>query len=116
MRSERPPNFAGRGRVFILWGKPAAEVIPQMSSKKALLAVVLCSLACLFTPRLHGQATGSFSGTVADKAGAVIAGATVKATSPGTGVARESKTDDSGHFEIPLLPVTSYTIRVEAQG
>jgi hypothetical protein len=87
-----------------------------MSSKKALLAVVLCSLACLFTPRLHGQATGSFSGTVSDKAGAVVAGATVKATSPATGLSREAKTDDSGHYLIPLLPVAFYTIRVEAQG
>jgi hypothetical protein len=87
-----------------------------MSSKKALLAVVLCSLACLFTPRLHGQATGSFSGTVSDKAGAVIPGATVRINSQATGLSRESKTDDSGHYLIPLLPVSYYTIRVEAQG
>jgi hypothetical protein len=87
-----------------------------MSSKKALLAVVLCSLACLFTPRLHGQATGSFSGTVSDKAGAVIPGATVRINSQATGLSRESKTDDSGHYLIPLLPVSFYTIRVEAQG
>ncbi len=87
-----------------------------MSSKKALLAVVLCVLACLFTSPLHGQATGSFSGTVADKAGAVIPGATVKITSQATGLSRESKTDDSGHYLIPLLPVSFYTIHVEAQG
>jgi hypothetical protein len=87
-----------------------------MSSKKALVAVVLCSLVCLTSPLLHGQATGSFSGTVADKAGAVVAGATVKATSQGTGVSREAKTDDSGHYLIPVLPVAIYTIRVEAQG
>src|SRR4029077_16950774 len=87
-----------------------------MSSKKALFAVVLCSLACLCTPTLSGQATGSFSGTVSDKAGAVISGATVKATAPATGLSREAKTDDSGHYLIPLLPVAFYTIRVEAQG
>jgi hypothetical protein len=87
-----------------------------MSSKKALFAVVLCSLACFFAPRLHGQATGSFSGTVSDKAGAVIPGAVVKITSQATGLSRDSKTDDSGHYLIPLLPVSYYTIRVEAQG
>ena len=27
-----------------------------------------------------------------------------------------SKTDDSGHYLVPLLPVANYTIRVEAQG
>src|SRR5947209_7362800 len=87
-----------------------------MLSQKARLAVVLCSMLCLFTLSLHGQATGSFSGTVADKAGAVIPGATVRISSQGTGLTRESKTDDSGHYLIPLLPVSYYTIRVEAQG
>src|SRR5271168_3403261 len=87
-----------------------------MSSKKALFAVVLGGMVGLSSSFLHGQATGSFSGTVSDKAGAVISGATVKATSPATGVSREAKTDDSGHYVIPVLPVAIYTIRVEAQG
>jgi len=65
---------------------------------------------------MYGQANGSFSGTVSDKAGAVVAGATVKITSQGTGLAREAKTNDSGYYLVPLLPVTFYTIRVEAQG
>jgi hypothetical protein len=87
-----------------------------MSRQKALCAVVFCLGVCLLTPLLHGQATGSFSGTVSDKAGAVVTGATVRATSQGTGVAREAKTDDSGHYLIPLLSVGVYTVRVEAQG
>ena len=80
------------------------------------LALCLCSLVCLFSPLLHGQATGSFSGTVTDNAGAVISGANVKIVSQGTGLTREAKTDDSGHYLIPLLPVAFYTIRVEAAG
>jgi hypothetical protein len=88
----------------------------EMSSKKARLAVCCCALVCLFSPLLHGQATGSFSGTVSDKAGAVIPGATVRITSQGTGLTREAKTDDSGHYLIPLLPVGFYTIRVETSG
>src|SRR5205807_6815778 len=50
------------------------------------------------------------------KAGAVVSGATVKATSQGTGVSREAKTDDSAHYLIPLLLVAFYTIRVESPG
>src|SRR6202008_2360454 len=88
----------------------------SMSSKRRLFAVVCCALATLFTPLLYGQATGSFSGTVSDKAGAVIPGATVRITSQGTGLTREAKTDDSGHYLIPLLPVGFYTIRVETPG
>lgn len=87
-----------------------------MLSKKALVAGFVCTLVFSICPLLYGQATGSFSGTVTDKAGAVVAGATVKATSQGTGVDREAKTDDSGHYLIPLLPVAFYTLHVDAQG
>jgi Carboxypeptidase regulatory-like domain len=87
-----------------------------MLCKKALVTGFFCSLVFSICPLLHGQATGSFSGTVTDKAGAVVSGATVKATSQGTGVSREAKTDDSGHYLIPLLPVAFYAIHVEAQG
>ena len=86
-----------------------------MLTKKTLL-VVFCSLVFPICPLLYGQATGSFSGTVTDKTGSVVTGATVKATAQGTGVSRESKTDDSGHYLMPLLPIGDYTIRVESQG
>jgi hypothetical protein len=86
-----------------------------MLKRKALLVAVLCSVFSL-CPLLYSQANGSFSGTVADKTGSVIAGATVKITSQGTGLARETKTDGSGHYVVPLLPVSFYTIRVESQG
>jgi hypothetical protein len=83
---------------------------------KGKLLVAVYSLVFFICPVMYGQATGSFSGTVSDKAGAVISGATVRATSQGTGVSREAKTDDSGHYLIPLLPVSLYTIRVESPG
>jgi Carboxypeptidase regulatory-like domain len=87
-----------------------------MLNKKSLLVGLCGALILSISPLLYGQATGSFSGTVSDKGGAVVSGATVKATSQGTGVTREAKTDDSGHYLIPLLPVAFFTIRVDAQG
>src|SRR5580698_3244382 len=87
-----------------------------MLKKRALLVVGVLSLAFSICPLLYSQASGSFSGTVTDKAGAVVAGATVKANSQGTGLVREAKTDESGHYLIPLLPVAFYTIRVDSQG
>lgn len=86
-----------------------------MLNKRALV-VFASSLFLAVCPLLHGQASGSFSGTVSDKAGAVVAGATVTVNSQGTGLVRDAKTDDSGHFLIPLLPVALYTLKVEAQG
>jgi hypothetical protein len=86
-----------------------------MLTKRTLL-VALCSLVFPICPLLYGQASGSFSGTVADKTGSVVSGANVKVTSQGTGVSREATTDGSGHYLIPLLPVADYTIHVESQG
>ena len=83
---------------------------------KRLLLVVFCSLVFPIFPLLYGQASGSLSGTVSDKTGSVITGATVKVTSQGTAVTREAKTDASGHYLVPLLPVADFTIRVDSQG
>jgi hypothetical protein len=87
-----------------------------MLSRMKLFEAVLCTLFLLCSSFVLGQATGSFSGTVSDKAGAVITGANVRVTSQATGLTREAKTDDSGHYLIPLLPVAFFTVRVEAQG
>jgi Carboxypeptidase regulatory-like domain len=85
-----------------------------MSKNKALLVAVVCVLSlCSY---VYGQANGSLSGTVADKTGSVISGASVRIVSQETGLTREMKTDDSGHYLAPLLPVANYTIHVEAQG
>jgi hypothetical protein len=73
-------------------------------------------LVLVSSPVLYGQATGSFSGTVTDKSGSPISGATVTATSQGTGVARQAKTDEAGHYLLPLLPVGIYTLHVEFPG
>ena len=86
-----------------------------MLTRKMLL-VLFCSLVFPICPLLYGQATGSFFGTVTDKTGSVVTGANVKATAQGTGVSRESRTDDTGHYLMPLLPIGDYTIRVESQG
>ncbi len=85
-------------------------------SHKALLLLVVCVLTLILCPSLYGQATGSFSGNVLDKSGAGVAGATVIATSQGTGVARNTKADTAGHYLIPLLAVGTYTLRVDAPG
>jgi len=87
-----------------------------MSRKHTLSAVVFCLFVSLSSPFLFGQATGSFSGTVTDNAGAVVTAATVRITSQGTGLTRDTRTDQSGHYLVPLLPIGFYTIQVQAPG
>jgi Carboxypeptidase regulatory-like domain/TonB-dependent Receptor Plug Domain len=83
---------------------------------KLFFVFLICALMLAVSPASHAQATGSFSGNVLDKSGSSIAGATVTATSQGTGVARNSQTDENGHYLIPLLPVGIYSVRVEFTG
>src|SRR5438270_8898371 len=89
--------------------------VKSMLRTKTPLVAVLCAVFSL-CPLIYGQANGSLLETVTDKTGSVISGATVKITSQGTGITREVKTDDSGHYIAPFLPVSIYTIRVESQG
>jgi len=75
--------------------------------------LVACAFALAFSPAIYGQSTGNISGTVLDQSGSSIVGATVTATSQGTGQAREGKTDNAGHYLFPLLPVGTYTVRID---
>ena len=101
----------------------SATICPKsvkgQAGKKLLyyfILAILCFSALILSPRLNAQATGSFSGNVLDKAGSALPGATVTATSDETGLARETKTDTGGHYLIPLLPVGTYTVRVDSAG
>jgi hypothetical protein len=82
--------------------------------RKLLPLVTACVFGFIASPSLLAQATGSFSGTVVDKSGSAVPGASVVATSEGTGQARNVKTDSAGHYVLPLLPIGTYTVRVDA--
>jgi len=85
-------------------------------SKRILFVLMICMTVLCFSPLAFGQAIGSFSGTITDKSGSYITGASVTVTSQGTGATRDTKTDDTGHYIVNLLPVGVYTIHVQFQG
>ena len=86
-----------------------------MYCKKAIHVTFICLASILVASSLFGQATGTLAGTVQDRSGAVVLGSIVTATSQETGAIRDTKTDDTGHYLLPLLPVGVYTLRVNAQ-
>src|ERR1700691_587427 len=116
-----PVRFAERGSIMkrtivgARFPRPVAGSADKKSYKSLLLALVGI-IALMIAPAMHGQANGSFSGNVLDKGGSAVPGATVVATSEGTGLARDVKTDGAGHYLIPLLPVGNYSVRVDAAG
>lgn len=85
-------------------------------ARKVFVSIVVVVIVSAVCPLTYAQATGSFSGTVTDRSGANISGATVTATSQATGLTRTAKTDDAGRYLIPLLPVGTYTVRVDYTG
>src|SRR4051794_37290062 len=78
-----------------------------------LLAIVCClaALACA------QDINASLSGTVTDSSGAVISGAAVVITNSDTGVvAYRGKTNESGVYSAPSLPVGRYRLSIESTG
>ncbi len=71
---------------------------------------------CCLSPALFAQATGTISGTVFDKSGAVAPDTQVTVTNSGTGLTRRVRTGDSGQFVVNLLPVGVYDVVAEKSG
>ena len=90
------------------------QAIRRMSSPLTTLAVLILLLA---PTALRAQtATGSIVGTVTDKAGNAISGASVTLVNTGTSEARRTVTNSSGSYSLPLLPPASYSLTIENQG
>ena len=73
-------------------------------------------LVGLLSLRAHAQASASLAGLVQDSSAAVVPGASITVTSLETGLRRSAVTDQSGHFELPSLPVGSYQLQVVCTG
>src|SRR5262249_47625476 len=59
---------------------------------------------------------GAITGVVSDPSGAVVAGASVKATHSYNAMAFEAKSDESGKYLLRNLPAGSYDVRFEMAG
>jgi hypothetical protein len=70
----------------------------------------------LLSPAVHAQSEASISGTVRDSTGGAVAGATVIVRNEETGSERRASTDESGRYNVALLSVGTYEIKVEKSG
>src|SRR5580704_8317617 len=86
--------------------------------KTAALKVVLGIASCLsliLAPNASAQVVyGSLTGNVQDKAGAVIADATVVVTNQATQETRTTTTNSSGEYHVVDLAPGSYTVSIKA--
>jgi len=79
-----------------------------------LTAVILAAAAA--SVLAQGASSSSISGLVLDTAGGSIPGASVVVASDATGTRFEALTNGSGAFNVPALPVGSYSVTVSLAG
>jgi Carboxypeptidase regulatory-like domain/TonB-dependent Receptor Plug Domain len=81
------------------------------------VSVVVLLLALLWTAAGFAQyTTARLSGIVTDNTGSAVLGATVTVEQIGTGYKQTSKTEASGDYLFPSLPVGEYQLTVEMAG
>ena len=91
--------------------------LPMRVWARTGLTLVFGLAALLLATQLHAQvATGTVTGTVTDKTGAVVANAAVTATNSDTGGVRTTVSNGTGFFSLPALPPGPYKIDVTASG
>jgi len=84
-----------------------------MNSRSTRISSIVVFL--LFAAILSwGQYGAGLQGTVTDKSGAVVSGATVNVTNQETGVEHNAVSTGSGFYRISGLPPGSYTVEVQA--
>jgi hypothetical protein len=82
----------------------------------ALCFVVLVSALLVATPAFAQNTLGAITGTVVDATGSAIPGATVTAISNETKLVRTAKSNAEGTYELPSLPIGTYTITFTMAG
>src|SRR5579864_936290 len=74
----------------------------------------ICTILAFLSSSAWAQYGASLAGTVTDKSGAVVVGATVTITDQATGVSHSTATGDSGFYKVTGLPPGRYKVEVSA--
>lgn len=78
------------------------------------LCIVAVLLGSAFLPAQ--TVTGTVSGSIVDRSGAVVLGTEVKLTNEATGVGRSVQTNETGGFVFAAVPPGGYALSIEATG
>ena len=83
----------------------------------SVAAVIVAGVTLWFAATAGAQTfRGTIVGTVVDSTQAPVPGAKVNVKNEATGLVRTTLTDDAGQFNVPELPLGSYTVAVEKEG
>ena len=84
-----------------------------MQSLQRFLSLAALAGSCLLAQSSLNQ---QISGQAVDATGSAVANVAVTLTDQGTGLGRTTKTDESGNYSFPNLPVGKYTVACETPG
>src|SRR6267378_1449084 len=91
--------------------------MPSSRSSRMSNWCVVLSLCLICSTLMSAQSTGGrILGRVADSSGAVLANVEITAANEATGIARKTKTNASGDYVFPEVPVGTYTLTFDLSG
>lgn len=99
-----------RGRLL------ATTLFAGVATIAAPATVALVAAALPTMASAQDYTSGTLTGTVSDTGGSPVAGATVTVTSVAQGFTRTATTDADGQFRVPLIPIGSYRVAINANG
>src|SRR2546426_5546925 len=76
----------------------------------------MAALVVIPQPGLGQQVTAAITGVVTDPSGAPIVNAAVTAKDTQRGTAWTTQTNEAGVYNLPRIPIGTYTVSVEAKG
>ena len=88
----------------------------MLRSLRAIVSVALLITLFGALPLLGQTNTGRITGTVTDATGAVLPGVDIVVKNPATGLTRNAVTNESGTYQVPLLPVGTYEVQAALPG
>ena len=89
---------------------------PFTKAGMRLFASILCLLVFAAGPLSAQIDTGGITGTVMDRSGAVVPGATITLTNDATGVVSSTQSTSTGTYSLNAIRPGTYTLRGEARG
>ena len=95
------------------------DFVPQPKRKgglQRLATALILGLVGFSSSALAQSGTGGIQGTVQDSTGAVVSGALVHVVNQGTGVAVDTKSNNSGFYSVPSLFAGNYTLTFSSPG
>src|SRR5947208_16060181 len=91
-------------------------VMGTLQSKKIGFIALLMAALLSVSPAWGQQVTAAITGTVEDPSGAPIPGANITATDQERGTVWTAKTNNSGAYNLPRVPVGTYGLKAGASG